>query len=354
MVKNYYFRWMPELLRKDVDDKKKGINMYFKNINPIKILKTDFDMFWKFYPAALTRVAFAKITKRKLRMPYYAGHWVLNHKKGNERLRELIESDEPFMFGRNGGNETYLTGEAILLENEIIDDIDKRKLEIPCAQCGLFAYDKETIIKFGYLIKNASNKCDLYGTFRWTWEDYIIKHFMQKKVQLTHANIMDFWRFEKPFTMALKGKRVLVIHPLDDEIRKQYARRTQIFKNEEWLPEFELVTLKAVQTIAGIRDERFNNWFEALAFMEQEVDKLDFDIALLGCGAYGMPLTAYIREKGKQAIYMGGVLQILFGIRGGRWDKIPEVSRLYNECWISPTASKVPKKANVVEKGCYW
>ena len=74
---------------------------------------------------------------------------------------------------------------------------------------------------------------------------------------------MDVWRFEKPFTMALKGKRVLVIHPLDDEIRKQYARRTQIFKNEEWLPEFELVTLKAVQTIAGIRDERFNNWFEA-------------------------------------------------------------------------------------------
>ena len=62
--------------------------------------------------------------------------------------------------------------------------------------------------------------------------------------------------------MALKGKRVLVIHPFDDTIQKQYLRRETLFDDPNILPEFELHTIKAVQTIVGTKDERFETWFD--------------------------------------------------------------------------------------------
>ena len=51
---------------------------------------------------------------------------------------------------------------------------------------------------------------------------------------------------------------------------------------------------------------------------------MDFDIALLGCGCYGHPLCDFIRnELNKSAIYIGGGLQLLFGVMGGRWIHSP-------------------------------
>lgn len=49
--------------------------------------------------------------------------------------------------------------------------------------------------------------------------------------------------------------------------------------------------------------------------MKDEIDKQDYDIALIGCGAYGFPLAAHIKRSGKKAIHLGGALQLLFGIK---------------------------------------
>ena len=99
--------------------------------------------------------------------------------------------------------------------------------------------------------------------------------------------------------------------------------------------------------------------------MEQEIDKEDYDVALIGCGAYGFPLGAYVKRQGKKAVHLGGALQLLFGIRGKRWEDpnygvqawgIPygSYSNLMNEFWIRPGKNMKPQGANVVEGGCYW
>lgn len=51
---------------------------------------------------------------------------------------------------------------------------------------------------------------------------------------------------------------------------------------------------------------------------------------------------------------MGGVTQMLFGIKGARWDMHHEASKLYNDYWIRPEAKYIPKNAKDVEEGCYW
>ena len=86
-----------------------------------------------------------------------------------------------------------------------------------------------------------------------------------------------------------------------------------------------------------------------------ECEKIDFDIALLGCGAYGYPLAAHIKKMGKQAIHLGGCLQILFGLKGRRWDEEePDIVARYNDYWHYPMASEVPKGSGDVEGGTYW
>ncbi len=110
----------------------------------------------------------------------------------------------------------------------------------------------------------------------------------------------------------------MVIHPFEETIKSQYKKRKDLFENQDILPSFELITLKAVQTVAGTKSQ-FGSWCEALEYMERQIKQIDFDIAILGCGAYGMPLAAYIKRLGKQAVHMGGVTQLLFGILGKRW-----------------------------------
>ena len=49
--------------------------------------------------------------------------------------------------------------------------------------------------------------------------------------------------------------------------------------------------------------------------------KIDFDVAIIGCGAYGFPLAAKLKQAGKQAIHLAGATQLLFGIKGKRWEE---------------------------------
>lgn len=112
-------------------------------------------------------------------------------------------------------------------------------------------------------------------------------------------------------------EKVLVVHPFVDSIKSQYENnRERLFDDPDVLPRFkELILVRAVQSIVGTRTD-YVDWFEALKHMEDEISQLDFDIALIGCGAYGMALAAHVKRMGKQAVHLAGWTQMLFGIYG--------------------------------------
>ena len=61
------------------------------------------------------------------------------------------------------------------------------------------------------------------------------------------------------------------------------------------LPEFTLIPYQSVQSIGG-NGGPHSSWAESLQVMK-EISNLDFDIALLSCGHYGLPLVAHIKEN---------------------------------------------------------
>ena len=158
----------------------------------------------------------------------------------------------------------------------------------------------------------------------------------------------------RPWSRWLAGKRVLVVHPFTDTIARQFERRELLFDSPQVLPPFDLQLVRAVQSIAD-NATPFDSWFDALAHMEAQIDRLEFDIALIGCGAYGMPLAAHVKRMGRKAVHLGGQTQLLFGIKGKRWETgHPEIQRLFNEHWVYPDETERPQGLMRVEGGAYW
>lgn len=295
---------------------------------------------------------------RRYRPRHLCGHKVLTPKQGNDKLKELIESGKPFAAIRYGGVETntYIEGKSYqvgirkTMRQEIVDTAQR--------QAGFFPNDIYMLPQYVELIENTSKEIDFLATYATRMENYMIHNFMNHSIYISDNRALEPYYFQhnKPWTKALKGKRVLVIHPFDESIKKQYNNRKNLFDDLDVLPEFELKTLKAVQTIVGTKDERFSNWFDALNYMYEEALKIPFDIALIGCGAYGQPLACMLKKAGKQAIHIGGATQIMFGIRGRRWElNSKEVSALFNEHWIRPSLDETPKNKEKNEfGGAYW
>ena len=55
--------------------------------------------------------------------------------------------------------------------------------------------------------------------------------------------------------------------------------------------------------------------------MIEKCIRLEFDVAIIGCGAYGFPLANEIKKMGKVAIHLAGATQLMFGIVGKRWEE---------------------------------
>jgi hypothetical protein len=61
-------------------------------------------------------------------------------------------------------------------------------------------------------------------------------------------------------------------------------------------------------------------------------------------------------EMGKSSIYVGGVLQMYFGVLGKRWlRERSDIVRLFlNNHWSRPQNSEKPRGFKKVEDCCYW
>jgi len=220
---------------------------------------------------------------------------------------------------------------------------------------GFFPPTVEKIEKFCEMMIDNISMVDVLGS--WLDNEHFFREELKSASLVKGLLLEPFWA-DRPWTRALEGKKVLVVHPFAASIGSQYKKRELLFENKNMLPEFDLRIIKAVQSLGGDHSG-FTDWFEALDYLKTKIDHTDYDVCLLGCGAYGFPLAAYIKRTGKKAIHLGGSLQLLFGIRGARWenpnyDPIHNYVRLMNEHWIKPGKDEKPKSADQVENACYW
>ena len=292
--------------------------------------------------------------------------------KASELIYNLLASGKPCMIARYGAFELASVINYIGVSNSRHSYLkyisgktpqwwwNKRLMGFMQSNAGFFPSTESNLMRFGDLMLEDSKLVDILGS--WQKNELYLSSVLTeaKKIQLMYLD--PFWS-KKPWSRALDGKKVLVVHPFAESIKSQYEKRKYLFKVQDTLPDFKsLEVIKAIQSIGG-DSNGYKDWFEALEYMMSEIDKHDYDVCLIGCGAYGFPLAAHVKRMGKQAIHMGGSLQLLFGIMGNRWDHDEPhyengvfiyYAGLENEYWVRPSASERPKSHKVVENSCYW
>lgn len=303
---------------------------------------------WNFIYQVIRKI----LGRNRFRRYFYYGKRIMGKYDTNRYIYDKIISGEPFLAARYGDVELralQYTIEKQLGWRKTYPQYIQEKMNI---NAGFFPAVDDYLFQFGVLMLESGRQVNLYAVWYNMMEDYVI-HYSNKKADFCRLENLEPYRCEYPWSKALKGKKVLVVHPCSESIKKQYAIREKLFKNPNVLPDFDLITYKAVQSQASATCS-YETWFEALDKMFSDIKRIDFDIAILGCGAYGFPLAAKIKSIGKQAIHLGGATQILFGIKGARWEAKPEINQLFNKYWIRPSEDERPKGAEKVEGGCYW
>lgn len=289
---------------------------------------------------------------------------MFSHKEyANGLISEYIERDAPCMIARFGANELACLVNYIGIKHgkkNWSDYIKGRTAKWWWDQniiyqmeqiAGFFPATLGNIEKFCELMLQDMKELDVLGS--WLLEERIFDDRLKGVKKVVLEDLEPFFT-SNPWTYSLENKKVLVVHPFAETIVSQYQKRQSLFENG-LLPNFELKTLKAVLSLAGEKTQ-FRDWFDALEWMKKEIDKIDFDVAIIGCGAYGFSLAAHVKRNGKKAVHMGGATQLLFGIKGKRWEDfiVWPYSNLFNDYWIRPGEKEKPKNITVVEGGCYW
>ena len=285
--------------------------------------------------------------------------------EASDLIKKMIEDDKPLMIARFGEIEmrcltnVYFVKSNLSYFKKIFSYItykstsfwwDEYSFKTMPNNAGFFPASTSNFLKFYDLMFNCMKNVDILGS--WLGQEKLFEEQLKEAEKIRFRDLEPYYH-ESPWSSALKGKKVLVVHPFAESIQRQYRKRNVLFKNKDILPDFELITYKSVQSIAGNKTQ-FNDWFEALEYMENQISDIDFDVAIIGNGAYGFPLASFVKNMGKKAIHLGGPTQVMFGIIGKRWEEHPLISKFINSNWVRPLDEEKPAHISEVENGCYW
>ena len=276
-------------------------------------------------------------------------------------IREGILSGRPFMVGKvgTGDNETMLRW---------IDMTDRESpfvkwMKLLAGRRRPFWWDNSIRAGIGVCagvfpptVEGIEAFCRIYETYLPEMDGFgscadgetrVHDRYCPQAAAITWESLFPI-RQETDWFGALAGKRVLVVHPYAKSIAAQCerGRRVELHKGHGLFPEFELLTYKPVNSIGG-KSAEFACWKDALQHMIDDVSKLDFDVALVGCGVYGVPLSVHIKRMGRVAIHTGGSTQLIFGIKAHAYDSW----NCYNENWISAFPEDIPSNMRLIENG---
>lgn len=285
-------------------------------------------------------------------------------------ISDLILKGKPALVGRLGGTEARFLGEYLKITkfqcltktlSRLKPNWIKRSREVN-SHAGFYFKDISQAADFYKLYNDALLSTDVLGAwgtaFAWIESHYLqgIRSFIPVPMTAPWVDVYQPSSHSKPWSNSLEGKKVLVVSPFSETITKQHAIINEVFPGKNY-PEYLLITIKAPQTI-GYKPDTKPDWFENLENMKKIMSSIDFDVAIIGAGAYSYPLAHYAKQIGKIGIHGGGGLQLFFGIIGKRWEvdwgKGNYLEAHYNKYWTRPSLLETPKNAINVENGCYW
>ena len=296
------------------------------------------------------------ITKRLINRPVLS----IASDEFADTFSQYVKNQKPMLLARLGGTEGNVAGEYCEKRLGLRRAYSDTVINWFYTTSGFFADDyankEQAMDQYAELTLEGIKECDFLSAFFPTrvYMPFFFKYYTQNAVA-TYSDSGPC--FDKPtdkhWIRELKGKRVLIINNFTESIEYQWNRKSLLVKSKEYeLPDFELLLYRTYVTQVGERPGGFTNFFQVLEKMKSDISKIEFDIALIGAGAYGFPLAVEVKKMGKIAMETCSHTPIFFGIYGER-DLKYGCEKYMTDAWIRPL-EEPPKRYKEVENGCYW
>jgi hypothetical protein len=277
--------------------------------------------------------------------------------KDNLYIKEIIQENKPFFIGRIAGCELKVA--YCFQQGNLLDVVDELKeLE---NNAGIYTKDNASLKEYTKKLIESYDHCTIIA--EWEQGGKVFSHtgsgqeYISKRTPKTpkiDARALEPYYFKENWMSKLKGKRILIVHPFSKTFEKQINNLKAIFPGKEWFEDCSFEFIQPPLTLAGNHQNK--DWQEHLApFLESLREIKDYDLVLVAAGGYGMLIADYIfKDLGKSVMYIGGALQLFFGVIGKRWFDNKDILKLVNDDWIRPDKGDKPDNFVRVEKGCYW
>lgn len=323
---------------------------------------------------------------------------ILNDNKVENKLKEIISTKKNFFITRLGGTDWQLFVDIYNNNGKVEEKHYNTDYKLIFKYAGYYDKStdnktrKENMEKWYFNFKNAVIKADHHfvggrdynivwtkGTAKTT--PVVDNNFEMSSfgyvVELLEKKTLLFDIFP-----LFENKKILIISPFGNDICKNYNKNKDlIFKNFTNIlgdtgikySQFKYPNFKSIDYVelfitnndSLIRNSDnswsfinntqnhcpHNNFSETINVIKEELKKKDFDIALIGGGAYTQELGIFIKEQlNKGAFYFGGALQCYFGIKGRRY--LPKYGKYMNNGWVNPNIDNLsPYLKSLINKG---
>jgi len=244
--------------------------------------------------------------------------------------------------------------------------IRPQMLQTLCRNAGMFPPTHETACRMADELMRSLLFLDCTPIWWMKNETQELLDVFAKKAQRVSLQSLECFLSPNPdHWWTAKKARILVISPFSSSVEAQAPHLQAIWASRKglWHPESTVQTISfplsfGVQS-PEIQADMLAKWTDSLGLLQHiqaQMDAIEYDLAIVGAGIHSLPLVAHAKRQGRSAIHLGGATQLLFGIRGGRWDTMAEFQPLFNEHWVRPDPAKGerPTHFEAVEKGCYW
>jgi hypothetical protein len=273
----------------------------------------------------------------------------------NQSLSEAILSEAPFSCGKIGGTESFVCKSILKTWSKNNTNVPARARRDALLNSGIYPNNYAGLSRFAKTYINALQTVDVINAWYQAGELEVIRSSSSNTLPFLSPLVSlepYYCKNTEPWTSSLENKKVLVVSPFAESIYKQYENRLNIWPSG-LLPSFSLSVLRFPHS--PITDTSISpDFHDRVNYFKNKIISSDFDVLIAGCGAAAFPLAAFAKHLNKVGIAMGGSLQILFGIRGRRWDNDPFFKDLVNSHWVRPLQSEVPLHATSVENKAYW
>jgi len=302
-----------------------------------------------------------------------------------QQIKQALDTKQPIVIGKIGTNELLLIYCYHLISQGRMREFPPDVLREIEYGAGLYPTDKATIETFIKVYLESLRSIDVFASWNDRFIDfeyglyssYISPSNISPSYISPRGGIVELTALES-FYIAREhwwqtlfaGRCILVISPFVDSIQKQLApsKRPQVWRGRWsgfWPDDiaFKFIRFEHPWSLLSKEEQATSNLAEFKCFtdklkrFEKEIDSVgDFDIALIGAGCYSLPLCAYIKNtKRRTAFHLGGGLQMMFGVYGGRWNTASGIFKEYvNDSWIRPSGNEIPAGYKMQEGGAYF